>query len=160
MAAQSRMAEAIANQQAEGDALTAAIRGAVQISGSDDAEVKERRLHDFAHGKIRVLVSKPSRNASRIPCVTQSLRPRSSACSTSDRVSPSASGTFSFSPDGLLDRPLMPPTFCETARRWCVECPSPAPGGIPRAGHATAIPGRPTAWATRGGTGKSSTSIR
>lgn len=45
---------------AEGDALTSAIRGAVQISGADDSEVKERRLHDFAHGKIRVLVSKPS----------------------------------------------------------------------------------------------------
>lgn len=45
---------------AEGDALTAAIDGAVQISGSDDADVKERRLHDFAHGNIRVLVSKPS----------------------------------------------------------------------------------------------------
>ena len=39
---------------------TSAIRGAVQISGADDSEVKERRLHDFAHGKIRVLVSKPS----------------------------------------------------------------------------------------------------
>ena len=45
---------------AEGDALTAAIDGAVQISGADDADVKEQRLHDFAHGKIRVLVSKPS----------------------------------------------------------------------------------------------------
>ena len=45
---------------AEGDALTAAIDGAVQIAGSDDADLKERRLHDFAHGKIRVLVSKPS----------------------------------------------------------------------------------------------------
>ncbi len=45
---------------AEGDALTAAIRGAVQISGADDSDVKEKRLHDFAHGKIRVLVSKPS----------------------------------------------------------------------------------------------------
>lgn len=45
---------------AEGDALTAAIRGAVQISGADDADVKESRLHDFAHGRIRVLVSKPS----------------------------------------------------------------------------------------------------
>ena len=44
----------------EGDALTAAIAGAVQIAGSDDADLKERRLHDFAHGKIRVLVSKPS----------------------------------------------------------------------------------------------------
>ena len=45
---------------AEGDALTAAIDGAVQISGSDDPDTKERRLHDFANGKIRVLVSKPS----------------------------------------------------------------------------------------------------
>lgn len=45
---------------AEGDALTASIRGAVQISGADDTETKERRLHDFAHGNIRVLVSKPS----------------------------------------------------------------------------------------------------
>lgn len=43
----------------EGDALTAAIDGAVQISGSDDTDAKERRLHDFAHGKIRVLVTKP-----------------------------------------------------------------------------------------------------
>jgi len=45
---------------AEGDALTRSIPGAVQISGSDDAEVKEQRLMDFASGKIRVLVSKPS----------------------------------------------------------------------------------------------------
>lgn len=45
---------------AEGDALTAAIDGAVQIAGADDADVKEQRLHDFANGKIRVLVSKPS----------------------------------------------------------------------------------------------------
>jgi len=45
---------------AEGDALTAAIDGAVQISGADDTDVKERRLHDFAAGRIRVLVSKPS----------------------------------------------------------------------------------------------------
>lgn len=45
---------------AEGDALTAAIDGAVQISGSDDADVKEQRLADFAAGRIRVLVSKPS----------------------------------------------------------------------------------------------------
>ncbi|UOF80906.1 deaD-like helicases superfamily [Caudoviricetes sp.] len=45
---------------AEGDALTAAIDGAVQISGADDLDTKERRLHEFASGKIRVLVSKPS----------------------------------------------------------------------------------------------------
>lgn len=45
---------------AEGDALTKAINGAVQIAGSDSVEVKERRLADFAAGKFRVLVSKPS----------------------------------------------------------------------------------------------------
>jgi superfamily II DNA or RNA helicase len=45
---------------AEGDALTAAIRGAVQISGADDSDLKEQRLHNFATGKTRVLVSKPS----------------------------------------------------------------------------------------------------
>ena len=45
---------------AEGDALRAAIPDAVEIRGSDDAEVKERRLIDFAEGRIRVLVTKPS----------------------------------------------------------------------------------------------------
>jgi hypothetical protein len=45
---------------AEGDALTKAIDGAVQIAGADPVEVKEQRLADFAAGKIRVLVSKPS----------------------------------------------------------------------------------------------------
>lgn len=44
---------------AEADALIAAIPGAVEIRGSDDAEVKERRLLDFADGRIRVLVTKP-----------------------------------------------------------------------------------------------------
>lgn len=44
----------------ESTALTQAIDGAVEIRGSDDVDVKERRLHDFAHGKARVLVSKPS----------------------------------------------------------------------------------------------------
>lgn len=44
---------------AEGDAITAAIPDAVEIRGSDQAETKERRLMDFSHGKIRVLVSKP-----------------------------------------------------------------------------------------------------
>jgi len=42
----------------EGDALTAAIDGAVQVAGSDDPEVKEQRMMDFAAGKIRVLVTK------------------------------------------------------------------------------------------------------
>lgn len=45
---------------AEGDALTKAIDGAVQISGADDTDTKERRLCDFAEGRARVLVSKPS----------------------------------------------------------------------------------------------------
>lgn len=45
---------------AEGDALTKAIDGAVQISGADSVEVKEQRLQDFAEGRTRVLVSKPS----------------------------------------------------------------------------------------------------
>jgi len=45
---------------AEGDALRSAIPGAVEIRGSDDADVKERRLIDFAAGRIRVLITKPS----------------------------------------------------------------------------------------------------
>ncbi|MBK7082335.1 MAG: helicase [Betaproteobacteria bacterium] len=45
---------------AEGDALRAAIPDAVEIRGADDADEKERRLHDFAHGRTRVLVTKPS----------------------------------------------------------------------------------------------------
>jgi len=45
---------------AEGDALTAAIDGAAQVSGADSAEHKERILRDFAEGRVRVLVSKPS----------------------------------------------------------------------------------------------------
>lgn len=45
---------------AEGDALRSAIPDAVEIRGSDDMDVKEQRLMDFAHGKIRVLVTKPS----------------------------------------------------------------------------------------------------
>ena len=45
---------------AEGDALTKAIDGAVQIAGADSVEVKEQRLADFVAGKFRVLVSKPS----------------------------------------------------------------------------------------------------
>lgn len=45
---------------AEGDALKAAIPGAVEIRGSDDPDVKEKRLIDFAEGRIRVLVTKAS----------------------------------------------------------------------------------------------------
>lgn len=45
---------------AEGEALRKAIPGSVEIAGSDDVEVKEQRLADFAAGRIRVLISKPS----------------------------------------------------------------------------------------------------
>lgn len=45
---------------AEGDALRQSIPDAVEIRGADDAETKERRLIDFAEGRIRVLVTKPS----------------------------------------------------------------------------------------------------
>jgi len=44
----------------ESAALKKAIPGAVEVTGSDSAEYKERMLNDFALGKIRVLVSKPS----------------------------------------------------------------------------------------------------
>lgn len=43
----------------EADALLDAIPDAVEIRGSDEDEHKERCLHDFAHGRIRVLVTKP-----------------------------------------------------------------------------------------------------
>jgi hypothetical protein len=45
---------------AEGDALESAIPGSVQVAGCDTEEFKERTLLDFAHGKLRVLISKPS----------------------------------------------------------------------------------------------------
>ena len=44
----------------EADSLESMIPGAVQIAGSDSADVKEARLSDFAAGRIRVLVTKPS----------------------------------------------------------------------------------------------------
>jgi len=44
---------------AEGDALEKAINGAVQVSGSDDDDVKSERMLAFSRGKIRVLVTKP-----------------------------------------------------------------------------------------------------
>ncbi len=43
----------------EGDALEKAIKGAVQVAGADEDDVKARRLLDFAEGKIKCLVSKP-----------------------------------------------------------------------------------------------------
>lgn len=45
---------------AEGEALRLAIPGSVEIRGSDDPDTKEQRLADFAAGRIRVLVTKPS----------------------------------------------------------------------------------------------------
>lgn len=45
---------------AESSALAAAIPGAVEVQGSDSVEHKEKSLHGFARGEIRVLVSKPS----------------------------------------------------------------------------------------------------
>ena len=48
------------NLNAESEALTKAIPGAVETRGSDPDEVKERKLNDFTEGRIRVLVTKPS----------------------------------------------------------------------------------------------------
>ena len=45
---------------AESEMLTKAIPGAVQVKGSDKSSYKEKALLDFAAGKIRVLVTKPS----------------------------------------------------------------------------------------------------
>lgn len=45
---------------AEADALREAIPAAYEIRGPDDADLKEERLADFASGKIRVLITKPS----------------------------------------------------------------------------------------------------
>jgi hypothetical protein len=47
------------NLNAESEALTDAIPGAVEISGSDSPERKEKAFMDFADGGIRVLVTKP-----------------------------------------------------------------------------------------------------
>lgn len=45
---------------AEADALKSAIPDAIEVRGSDDPDVKESRLIDFAAGRSRVLISKPS----------------------------------------------------------------------------------------------------
>lgn len=45
---------------AETEGLAKMIPGAVELAGSDKPEEKERKLADFAAGKIRVLISKPS----------------------------------------------------------------------------------------------------
>jgi hypothetical protein len=43
----------------EGDLLQQLIPDAVQVSGKDKDEIKERRLIDFAEGRSRVLITKP-----------------------------------------------------------------------------------------------------
>lgn len=48
------------NLNDESKALTKAIPGAVEVTGSDNPEHKERCSRDFVDGVIRVLVSKPS----------------------------------------------------------------------------------------------------
>ena len=45
---------------AESEALAAAIHGAVEVRGDMEIEEKERRLADFASGRARVIVTKPS----------------------------------------------------------------------------------------------------
>ena len=48
------------NLNAESEALTRAIPGAVETKGSDSDEIQERKIMDFVEGRTRVLVSKPS----------------------------------------------------------------------------------------------------
>lgn len=45
---------------AEGDALERAIPDCVQVAGADSDDEKERKLNDFAEGRARVIVTKPS----------------------------------------------------------------------------------------------------
>lgn len=45
---------------AESEALTKAIAGAVEVRGSDPVDVKAERLRAFSEGRVRVLVTKPS----------------------------------------------------------------------------------------------------
>lgn len=48
------------NLNSEADALKKAIPDAVEVRGSDSPEHKEQSAIDFANGKIRILISKPS----------------------------------------------------------------------------------------------------
>lgn len=48
------------NLNSESTALTKAIRGAVEVAGSTKKDAKESAMMDFARGKIRALVTKPS----------------------------------------------------------------------------------------------------
>lgn len=45
---------------AEAEAVCALVKGAVEVRGSDDPDTKTKAMLDFAAGKIRVLVTKPS----------------------------------------------------------------------------------------------------
>ena len=47
------------NLNSESEMLTKLIPDAVELSGSDKDEIKEKKLMDFQNGKIRVLVTKP-----------------------------------------------------------------------------------------------------
>jgi DNA modification methylase len=48
------------NLNRESEMLTRAIPGAVEVTGSDSPEAKEKAMLDFTAGRIRVLVTKPS----------------------------------------------------------------------------------------------------
>jgi hypothetical protein len=48
------------NLNSESESATRLIDGAVEVRGSDEADMKAKRLMDFAQGNIRCLVSKPS----------------------------------------------------------------------------------------------------
>lgn len=48
------------NMNGEAEGLAKAIPGAVNLTGSDDDDVKERKMVDFTEGRIRVLITKPS----------------------------------------------------------------------------------------------------
>lgn len=48
------------NLNAESEALTKAIPGAVEVTGSDSQEHKEQAMVDFVEGRTRVIVTKPS----------------------------------------------------------------------------------------------------
>lgn len=48
------------NMNGEAEGLAKAIPGAVNLTGSDQDDVKERKMVDFSEGRIRVLITKPS----------------------------------------------------------------------------------------------------
>ncbi|SOC45743.1 hypothetical protein SAMN05892877_117132 [Rhizobium subbaraonis] len=48
------------NMNPEAEGLAKAIPGAVNLTGSDSDDAKERKMVDFSEGRIRVLITKPS----------------------------------------------------------------------------------------------------